>query len=185
MKAIVRTDEFKRAMGIVLPCVSKDDLRPLLNHIQGRVQGNKLILLGCDGFRAAEYRIDAMDAEDGFFWINPRVKMFLPCESITIYTDEKLTHIDGGLCGYQFRNIDSEQLKIDVLFNEDRGPQKNIALNSSFLAEAMRPLKTTFHNAVIFHIGNPDKAVALSLWGDENYRGLILPVVEMKSHETS
>ena len=178
MKAIISAFDFKKAMSIVRPCVGKPDDRPLLSFIAGRARDNKAVLTACDGYRLAEYAIEAfqIDFEEGCFWINPKVRTFFAGPQLTIETDEKNTTITDGQFGYSFRNWEGKQLDTDKLFAEGCGDIKNISFNPSLLASTVKPLAIDRQNAVVLHVGDWNRGVVLTMPKEPGYRGMILPM---------
>lgn len=185
MKAVVNTYFFNLALRLVMPCVSKDESRLLLTYISGRAIDGKVVLMACDAFRLAEYRFKAEVEQDGFFWINPRVRMFLPCESITISADETTTTIDNGACAYRFKNLKEKPLDAEKLFADDRGQTKEIGFNPRFLSDTLKPLSRLSHGAVQLSVGDANKATVITCTGDEGYRGMVLPIRIWGNRSTS
>jgi DNA polymerase-3 subunit beta len=186
----VKVDAYQLRVALrrILPCVSRDDARPVLNAVRFEYAVGSLTLTGCDGFRVGRWTIPTSEGpENPFNSVVPLTAIDLMLQTIHMYPGETIV-IDRGLqSGHGddpvyivFSNVTSRLATMmvpgnypDVGVIEPKNPPVSATVSRAAMIKALNQVLVVidgYHQPVILKI----KGDALELSAENVENGSIL-----------
>jgi hypothetical protein len=160
--------ELAEALAKVLPFTSNDEAKPILHTVLFRQSGNKLTLIGCDGFRLAiidlpfeegdnEVKVDIAHLKGLIPALKKAKRVKLCFEDWSEKPEGKNLVIETELVKYRYHGLDGDYPEYDSFIPKEDTMQSTVRFDTKHVLKAVHSLS--------------------ALWFDDNTRTTERPII--------